>query len=154
MISLIFCIRLFDKHTQRWYPYLMEEYRRTKTTVSLINYHFVFCPRYRRKIFLNPFIDKRFKELVQEICGEHSFHILALETDKDHVHLFLNTPPKFSPTDIMAKIKGGTSKTIRDEFPERQAMPSLWTRSYFVSTAGSVSSQTIKRYVETQRTRS
>lgn len=132
----------------------MEEYRRTKTTVSLINYHFVFCPRYRRKIFLNLEIDKRFKELVQEICKEQDFRILALETDKDHVHLFLNATPKFSPADIMAKIKGGTSKIIRDEFIELQAMPSLWTRSYFVSTAGNVSSQIIKRYVETQRTRS
>ncbi|WP_459796535.1 transposase, partial [Alkalibacterium sp. m-11] len=44
----------------------MENYRRTKTTVSLINYHFVFCPRYRRKIFLNPSLEERFKKLVQD----------------------------------------------------------------------------------------
>ncbi|HDR6739871.1 TPA: transposase, partial [Bacillus thuringiensis] len=49
---------------------MMNDYRRTKTTVSLINYHFVFCPRYRRKIFLNTKLEERFKELVQEICGE------------------------------------------------------------------------------------
>lgn len=132
----------------------MENYRRTKTTVSLINYHFVFCPRYRRKIFLNPCLEERFKKLVQEICDEQGFHILALETDEDHVHLFLNVLPSFSPADIMAKIKGGTSKIIRDEFSELKAMPSLWTRSYFVSTTGNVSSQTIKRYVESQKTRS
>ncbi|MBO0461096.1 transposase, partial [Enterococcus sp. DIV1298c] len=48
----------------------------------------------------------------------------------------------YSPADIMAKVKGGTSRILRDEFPELKAMPSLWTRSYFVSTA---SSQTIKR---------
>lgn len=45
----------------------MEEYRRTKTTVSLINYHFVFCPRYRRKIFLDARVEQRFKEMVLEI---------------------------------------------------------------------------------------
>ncbi|HFR4168402.1 TPA: transposase, partial [Bacillus cereus] len=49
---------------------MMNDYRRTKTTVSLINYHFVFCPRYRRKIFLNTKVEERFKELVQEICRE------------------------------------------------------------------------------------
>lgn len=129
----------------------MEEYRRTKTTVSLINYHFVFCPRYRRKIFLNQHLDVRFKELVGQIAEKYDFNIVALETDKDHCHLFINALSTYSPADIMAKIKGGTSRQLRDEFSELKAMPSLWTRSYFVSTAGNVSSQTIKRYVENQR---
>ena len=129
----------------------MEEYRRTKTTVSLINYHFVFCPRYRRKIFLNQQLDVRFKELVGQIAEKHDFDIVALETDKDHCHLFVNALPTYSPADIMAKIKGGTSRQLRDEFSELKAIPSLWTRSYFVSTAGNVSRQTIKRYVDNQR---
>ncbi|WP_212976872.1 IS200/IS605 family transposase [Paenibacillus azoreducens] len=132
---------------------MMEEYRRTKTTVSLLNYHFVFCPRYRRKIFRNQAVDERFKELVRQICKEHDFKIVAMETDKDHCYLFLNVPPTYSPADIMAKVKGGTSRILRDEFDFLSALPSLWTRSYFVSTAGNVSSQTIKRYVENQRTR-
>ncbi|MBE9917440.1 IS200/IS605 family transposase [Paenibacillus donghaensis] len=135
------------------YTEVMEEYRRTKTTVSLLNYHFVFCPRYRRKIFRNQAVDERFKELVRQICKEHDFKIVAMETDKDHCYLFLNVPPTYSPADIMAKVKGGTSRILRDEFDFLGALPSLWTRSYFVSTAGDVSSQTIKRYVENQRTR-
>lgn len=128
-------------------------YRRTKTTVSLINYHFVFCPRYRRKIFLNERLDIRFKELVNRIAEENDFKIVALETDKDHCHLFLNALPSYSPSDIMAKIKGGTSKILREEFKELNSMPNLWTRSYFVSTVGNVSSETIKQYVENQRKR-
>ncbi|OMH25222.1 IS200/IS605 family transposase [Bacillus thuringiensis serovar londrina] len=132
---------------------MMNDYRRTKTTVSLINYHFVFCPRYRRKIFLNTKLEERFKDLVQEICGELDVSNVAMECDKDHVHLFLNTPPTLSPADTMAKIKGVTSKRLREEFSHLQHLPSLWTRSYFVSTAGSVSSETIKHYVENQKTR-
>lgn len=128
-------------------------YRRTKTTVSLINYHFVFCPRYRRKIFLNERLDIRFKELVNKIAEENDFKIMALETDKDHCHLFLNALPSYSPSDIMAKIKGGTSKILREEFKEFNSMPNLWTRSYFVSTAVYVSSETVKQYVENQRKR-
>lgn len=129
----------------------MNTYRKTKTTISLINYHFVFCPRYRRKIFLNESLEKRFKELIQKICTEHQFEIIALETDVDHCHLFVNSLPTYSPADIMAKIKGGTSRILRDEFKELHAMPSLWTRSYFVTTAGNVSSQTIQKYVESQK---
>lgn len=128
-------------------------YKKSTTTVSLINYHFVFCPRYRRKIFLDSVLESRFKELVREICASLDLEILALECDKDHVHLFINSKPTFSPADIMAKIKGVTSKKVREEFPHLQHLPSLWTRSYFVSTAGNVSSETIKQYVKNQKTR-
>uniref|UniRef100_UPI0030073890 IS200/IS605 family transposase n=1 Tax=Bacillus sp. 2205SS5-2 TaxID=3109031 RepID=UPI0030073890 len=62
----------------------MGEYRRTKTTLSLINYHFVFCPRYRRKIFLQTKVEERFKQLVQEISVELDIEIIAIECDKDH----------------------------------------------------------------------
>ena len=65
-------------------------YRHTNTTVSLINYHFVFCPRYRRKIFLMPRVEERFKALVKEKCEEIEINIIAIECDKDHVHIFLN----------------------------------------------------------------
>ena len=128
-------------------------YRRTHTTVSLINYHFVFCPRYRRKIFLRNDVEIRFKQLVLEICEELDINMIALACDKDHTYMYLNAPPTLSPADIMAKIKGVTSKQLREEFSHLCHLPSLWTRSYFVSTAGKISSETIKRYVEQQKTR-
>lgn len=132
----------------------MNEYRRTNTTVSLIHYHFVFCPKYRRKIFLNAKIENRFKELVLQICETIQVHVLAIECDKDHTHLFLNALPTYSPADLMAKIKMETSRTLRLEFKELSHGTSLWTRSYFVSTAGTVSSETIKRYIDSQKKRS
>lgn len=136
------------------YNVIMENnYRRTKTTVSLINYHFVFCPRYRRKIFNIPNVETRFKELVYEICMELNIEIIEMECDIDHVHLFVNSLPILSPSDIMQKIKGVTSKKLRDEFSILSKMPSLWTRSYFVSTTGNVSTETVKVYVESQKTR-
>ena len=129
------------------------EYRYSKETVSLINYHFVFCPRYRRKIFVNAEVDTRFKSLVKKICIENEWTILVIETDTDHCHLFVNVQPIYSPSDIMKVIKGKTSRILRQEFKHLSKMPSVWTRSFFVSTARSVSSETIKRYVESQRTR-
>lgn len=129
------------------------KYRRTNTTVSLINYHFVFCPRYRRKIFNDIKVEKRFKEIIKDICKEMDIDILAIECDKDHTHMFLNCLPTLSPSDIMQKIKGVSSKILRSEFNQLSKMPSLWTRSYFISTAGNVCSETIKKYVENQKTR-
>lgn len=129
------------------------EYKHTKTTVSLINYHFVFCPRYRRKIFNIPGVEDRFKELTAAKCKESGIEILAMECHVDHVHMFVSVLPTVSIPDIMNTVKGATSVQLRREFPQLKAMPSLWTRSYFVSTAGNVSSETIKWYVDTQKTR-
>jgi len=93
---------------------MKNEYLKTKTTVSLINYHFVFCPRYRRKIFLQ-------------------------------------APPTLSPSKIMAKIKGTSSRVLRKEFECLSHQVSLWTRSFFVSTAGKVSNKVVKKYIEMQK---
>ena len=128
-------------------------YKHTKTTVSLVNYHFVFCPRYRRKIFNISGVEKRFKELTKQICKEKGIEILALECHIDHVHIFVSVLPTTSIPDVMKIIKGASSNILREEFKELSAMSSLWTRSYFVSTAGNVSAATIQKYVETQKTR-
>jgi len=67
--------------------------------------------------------------------------------------MFLNTPPQISPSQVMAKIKGVSSRIIRQEFAHLSHAPSLWTRSFFVSTAGNVSSEIIKKYIEEQKKR-
>ena len=73
---------------------------RTATTVSFINYHFVFCPKYRRKIFLIPNVETRFKELTQQICNKLGIQIIAMECHKDHVHMFLKKAAAFTLTYI------------------------------------------------------
>lgn len=132
---------------------MSRKYRKSNTSISMVNYHLIFCPRYRRKIFLIDGVETRFKELVRQICEQNDFDIIAMECDKDHCHLFVNTPPTVSPHMVMKAVKGGTSVILRQEFPELRKMPSLWTRSYFASTAGDVSSETIERYIQTQKTR-
>lgn len=126
-------------------------YRSTRTNVFFINYHFVFCPRYRRKIFLIEGLEDRFKQLVLEKCEALEIKVLAMECDKDHAHLFLSCLPTQSPSEIMHFIKGYTARYLREEFKQLSLMKSLWTRSFFVSTAGNVSSETIKKYVENQK---
>lgn len=128
-------------------------YKHTNTTVSLINYHIVFCPRYRRKIFDVQGVEDRFKELVREVCQNNDIEILALECYHDHVHIFVSVYPQMSIPNIMKLIKGATSHNLIQEFPKLSNIPTLWTRSYFVSTAGEVSSETIQWYVQTQKTR-
>lgn len=130
-----------------------DKYKKTKSTVSFIIYHFVFCPRYRRKIFLIPGVAERFKELVTVTCANCSIEILSIECQVDHVYLCVSVLPVMTVSDIMKQVKGATSNKLKEEFLQLAAMPSLWTRGYFVSTEESISDETIRWYVEMQKTR-
>ena len=132
---------------------MKNEYKHTNTTVSLLNYHIVFCPRYRRKIFNIEGLEERFKQLTIEECKKHNIEVLALECNVDHVHIFVSVYPQQSIPKVVQQIKGATSKKLREEFQQLSPMPNLWTRSYFVSTAGNVSSETIEWYINQQKKR-
>jgi len=127
----------------------MDRYRRTHTTVTDINYHFIWIPRRRRKV-LKGKIKKRLEVLIQMAAGEIDCKVISLAIEPDHVHLFLNCPHDLAIPKIMHKIKGMSARYLRQEFPELQKLPSMWTRAYFASTAGQVSMETIKRYIESQ----
>jgi len=126
-------------------------YSTTRTTVNFLGYHFIWCPKYRRKVLVGN-IPKRLRELIIEKANEIGCEIIALEIMPDHVHLFITGMPDIAPNFIIGRIKGYTSNILRKEFPELvRRIPSLWTRSYFVSTHGHVSDKTIQMYIENQK---
>lgn len=129
-----------------------QEYKHAYTSAYLLNYHFVWIPRRRRKVLTGP-VKKMTETLLREKAKEIGVDILALEIMPDHVHMFVNAPPTISPDRIMWRLKGYSSRRLRLKFAHLKRMPSMWTRSYFVSTAGNVSSETIKRYIAQQSTR-
>jgi len=98
-------------------------------------------------------VEKDLRRLIRDQARSLDGLIVALEIMPDHVHMLLNCPPNLSPDKIMFQIKGSTSRALRLKYPHLARMTSLWTRSYFVSTAQSVSSETIRRYIENQKTR-
>jgi putative transposase len=120
--------------------------------VFLINYHFVWCPKRRRKVLTGP-VEKDLRKLLSAKVAELGCEILAMEIMPDHVHLFLNCPPTLSPSDAMFWLKGYSSRILREKYANLRRMPSMWTRSFFVSTAGNVSSDTIQKYIAEQKTR-
>ena len=131
---------------------MAQEYRRKDTCVFLVNYHLIWCPKRRRKILVGPIRD-RLTRIIHESAPELESEVLALEVMPDHLHLFLSATPQGAPNQLVGRLKGKTARLLRKEFPELLRMPSLWTRSYFCSTAGHVSSETIKRYIAEQTTR-
>lgn len=119
-------------------------------TVSEINYHFVFCPKYRRQV-LSGEIGDRLVEIIPGIVSSLSGDIIELVVRPDHVHLFATFGPELAPRQIMHRLKGATSHILREEFPQlKSRLPCLWTHAYYCGTAGNVSSETIRKYIDAQ----
>jgi len=113
----------------------------------------VWCPKFRRPV-LEGEVGKRLAELIPAIVEVNGGAVLDLTVRSDHVHLFVSFPPTIAINQIVFRIKGGTSHQLRKEFPELNSrLPSLWTRSYYVGTAGHVSAETIQRYIARQKGR-
>lgn len=114
-------------------------------------YHVIFCPKYRRRV-LKDGVDIRLKELFQEVSEEYEFNIIEMQVMDDHVHLLLECNPRFGVMNCVTKLKGVSSRVLREEFPFlKSRIPSLWTRSAFISTVGSVSLDVVKKYIEEQK---
>jgi putative transposase len=126
------------------------EYQTNRGAAYSLGYHLVWCPKYRRPVLVGP-VAERLRVLIGQKCDEHGWTIVALEVMPDHVHLFVKANPEASPSHIANQFKGMTSRVLRQEFPElKRRLPTLWSRSYFVSTVGNVSAATVKRYIDTQ----
>src|SRR5262249_14649130 len=116
----------------------------------LVVYHVIWCPKRRRNSLPGPIHD-RLAASIHEVAEERHWQVIRLAIQPDPVPLFLRAHPYLVPTDIARPRKGRSSRLLREEFPALKQMPSLWTRSYVSSTAGTVSSETIQRSSAAQR---
>ncbi|MCZ6678387.1 MAG: IS200/IS605 family transposase [Candidatus Poribacteria bacterium] len=121
--------------------------RKTRHSVYNINYHFVWIPKYRRSI-LNGQIKADLEGLIKSYALKNGVEILSLSIQQDHVHLFVSSPPRFSPSQLINLFKGATARELLKRYPNLKRRGSLWTRSYYVGTAGTVSSETIRHYID------
>jgi len=122
-------------------------------SVFSLNYHLVWCPKYRKRILVNA-LAKRLRELLYQRAKEIKAQIHALEILPDHVRMFVESDPTMAPARLAAQFKGFTSHQLREEFPWLKSyLPSLWSRSYYIGSIGAASKATVKRYIANQRTR-
>jgi len=129
----------------------IDNYQRDEHRVHLIVYHLIWCPRRRKPILVGK-LKERCQQPIEEKCREKGWLILELAIQPDHIHVFVRAWPSDSAADVVKELKGVSSFYLRKEFREvTSKLPSPWTRSYFVSTAGNVSKETIQRYIEAQK---
>ena len=128
-----------------------KRYQVNAGSVFSLKYHLVWCPKYRRPVLAGQVAD-RLKELLKEKAGDMKAIIHTLEVMPDHVHLFVESDPTQAPARIAAQFKGYTSRVLRIEFPSlRSRLPTLWSRSYYIASAGSVTAAAIQHYIESQK---
>lgn len=126
------------------------EYVRDEHRVHLIIYHLVWTPK-RRKAVLTGAIASDCRQLIEQKCADQGWEVIELAIQPDHVHLFVRVWPTVAAADVVKECKRLTSHELRAKYPILKRLPSLWTRSYFAASAGQVSSDTIKRYIEAQK---
>ena len=124
----------------------MKNLKHNTTSVVNINYHIVWCPKYRRKVLVGE-VETRLKELLPELAEDSGCTIDTMEVMPDHIHIFLKGVPTIPIHLIVKNLKGKSSRILRTEFPHlRKRLPCLWTRSYYCETIGSINEETIKKY--------
>jgi putative transposase len=117
--------------------------------LHLVVYHIVWCPKRRREVLVGP-IRNRLEQIIREVAAEHDWTVIELAFQPDPVHLHIRADPNTLPSAIPRRIKGRSSHHLRREFPQLRRLPSLWTRSFVLSTAGNASQETIRTYIEGQ----
>ena len=93
-------------------------------------------------------IAEELQRLIEEVSTKSNIEILSLSIQPDHVHLFISAPPQYSPAQLINLFKGYTAKRLLERFPHLRTKHGSWTRSYYVGTAGTVTTETIRRYIE------
>ncbi len=125
------------------------DYKHSKHHVYLINYHLIFCPKRRRPVLVGK-VKNRLRQIIKDKARQIGVDIIAFEIMPDHIHIFVSACPIIPVHKIVKELKGVSSNILRKEFPHLLKLPSLWTHSYFASTAGNISNETIKKYIEAQ----
>ena len=114
-------------------------------------YHIVFAPKYRRQIIYGK-IKADIGQMLRKLCEYKGIEIIEAEACKDHIHMLVSIPPKFSVAQIMGYLKGKSSLMIFEKYANlkyKYGNRHFWCRGYYVSTVGA-NKKAIQEYIRNQ----
>lgn len=130
---------------------MKDRYKVSAGCVYNVNYHIVWCPKYRKAILIDT-IAKDLELLIRQKAKEIEVTIEAFEIMPDHIHIFISCKPNLPIHFIIQQFKGFTSHELRNKYEYlKKKLPTLWSRSYYVGTVGSVSDTVVKNYIAHQK---
>ncbi|MCD2204970.1 IS200/IS605 family transposase [Halobacterium sp. KA-6] len=112
-----------------------------------LNYHIVWVPKYRQPV-LEGEVASRVRDILHEIADDKRLEILDLTVQPNHIHLFVSSPPKHSPSLLANWFKGISSRKYNHRYADHDGEKIGWERGYYAETVGSVSSDTIQDYIQ------
>jgi len=131
-----------------------EQYHNASHCKYLIQYHIIWCPKFRFSV-LKGNAEDTLKLILQKICVHYNYHIKALEVMPDHIHIFIDVPQTVAPCDVVRTLKSISAIELFKAFPQLKRFYArcgvLWSRGYFVSTVGHISDATVKKYIAEQK---
>ena len=95
----------------------------------------------------------RLRQIVRDICAELEVDIIKGHIGKDHVHMFVSSPPHVSSSHLMQRVKGKSSRKLLQEYShlKRECWGRhLWARGFFVASSGNITDEMIIEYIESQ----
>jgi len=125
-------------------------YTSTAHTKFHNRYHIVWITKYRYQV-LTKEIRYRIREITHQICNQIGVRVIRGVLSNNHIHMFVEIPPRHSVSEFMRRVKGATSRKIQKEFPElhkRYWGQRFWARGYFCTTSGNVTNEVILNYIE------
>ena len=114
-------------------------------------YHLVFAPKYRRQVIYGQ-IKADVAEILSMLCKRKGIEIIEAECCKDHVHMLVRIPPKYSVSEIMGDLKGKSSLMIFEKHANlkyKYGNRHFWCRGYYVDTVGK-NAKKIQEYIQNQ----
>lgn len=121
--------------------------------VYSIQYHLVWCTKYRHKVLHNE-IENKLKKIIGEIAKDNDITIEEIKTDLDHIHILINCSPQHYIPNIVKALKGVSARLLFKEYPELKSKlwsGHLWNPSYFVATVSENTEEQIKDYIRSQK---
>lgn len=122
--------------------------------VYSIQYHLVWCVKYRRKI-LTIEIEKDLIEILNKIARDNNFEILECNGDLDHIHLLINYSPQHYIPDMIKALKGASARLLMKKYGEyiNEMLwgGHLWNPSYFIATVSENTEKQIREYIQNQK---
>ena len=122
--------------------------------VYSIQYHIVWCVKYRHKVIQGN-VETKLKELIYKIAEDNNFKIEEMETDLDHIHLLIECSPQHYIPDIMKALKGVSARLLMKEYgsilKKKLWGGHLWNPSYFVATVSENTEEQIRNYIKSQK---
>ena len=124
--------------------------KRVSHAVYDTKYHLVWAPKYR-KLVLRGDVKETVEYTFREVANNHDLEIDTMEIAKDHVHIFLSFPPRYSIAKVVGMLKSITAKEVFKEHPEVEDElwgGQFWEDGYFARTVGDkVTEKVIRNYL-------